>query len=212
MFALKRSRAGMDAEHEPGPRAGKRRETIFGEGAATIAGFGDRASSPKMVSQATAARQRRGSEDDRRIRSTGRTTNTESADLPSDHAEPGLLAKRSDFFGLPSVADNAFHQTSSDLPRLLFRVCRSETRYTHVVVWRRKTRSTQLVVRRRTRSTHLVGSAYVNSTPREFLVDSTRRVAPSVVDSCRRFCIRKFDSTQQQGDVSNHSTRPQREL
>ena len=117
MFALKRSRAGMDAEHEPRPRAGKRSGTIFGEGAATIAFFGGRASSPKMVPGATAAREPRGSEDDRRTRSTGRTTNTESADLPSDHAERGRRPKGRLDFGWPSVADKAARSTTTDLPR-----------------------------------------------------------------------------------------------
>jgi hypothetical protein len=107
MFALKRRRAGMDAEHRPRPRAGKRSRTIFGGGAATIALLGGRASTPKMVLGATAAREPRGSEDLRRRRLTGRTTTTDVAADPSDHAERGRRPKGSADFGKPYVADRA---------------------------------------------------------------------------------------------------------
>ena len=117
MFALKRSRAGMDAEHEPRPRAGKRSGTIFGEGAATIALFGGRASSPKMVPGATAAREPRGSEKLRRCTTALAKRQPCIAATSSDHAERGRRPKGRSDFGWPSVADKAARSTTTDLPR-----------------------------------------------------------------------------------------------
>lgn len=118
MSALKRRRAGMDAEHRPRPRRGKRSRTIFKAARLESVGAGDRASPPKIVLGAARAREPRGSEDPRRRRLTGRTTNTDVAAVPSDHAERGRRPKGSADFEKAYVADKAVRSTEIVPPRL----------------------------------------------------------------------------------------------